>query len=116
MVEFISPETEIEEAETPDEPDVPEPEATLESLVEEQTEELGEPEQESQDYQDEPAEEKGEYAQPTEALGEAHALKEELKPLVYDDNEIPVVRDVFAKYDKKDGKWWLDKVTVGLVK
>lgn len=123
MVEFISPESPKveEEPEEPEEPeDSEEPEETqksLEALVEEQSEAEVETEQESQDYLDEPVIEKGEYFHPDDIpLKDAPLLKDELKPLVYDENDVPIVTDILTRYGKKEDKWWLENVNVGIIK
>ena len=120
MVEFISPNDvseEVEETEEPDSPEEEEEQKSLENLVEEQTEELETREEEDPNYLDEPANEPGEYMHPDNALLKAAPeLKETIKPLVYDENDIPVVSDVFTRYGKKEDKWWLDKVNVGVLK
>ncbi|GEM_PF-2764196 len=120
MVEFISTNTiPEEETEEPDaeEPETEEKEESLEALVEAQTEELDVQEGEETEYVSEPVPEKGEYYHPDEVpLGEAPELKEELKPLIYDDNDVPIVADILTKYGKKENKWWLENVNVGILK
>jgi len=118
MVEFISPDNMPEEAdEEPEEPETDEPKESLEALVEAQAEELDVQKQEETDYVSEPAPEKGEYFHPDDLpLKDAPLLKDELKPLVYDENDVPIVTDILTRYGKKEDKWWLDNVNVGIIK
>ncbi len=120
MVKFISPNDVSEETEETEEPEAPEEEEqkSLEHLVEEQTEELEiHEEQEGKEYVDEPANEPGDYMHPdNELLKAAPTIRETIKPLVYDENDIPVVSDVFTRYGKKEDKWWLENVNVGVLK
>ncbi len=110
MVEFIS---ETEAANTEEPPPTEEPELdsqkSLEALVEEQVEEI-QAVQSEQDYVDEPSPVQGEYHPPVAPeVKDAPNVKEELKPLVYDVNDKPVVVDIFEKYGKTqpwDDKWW----------
>ena len=108
MVEFISEGTETELEEPPEEPQILAVQESLEVLVEAHSEELQAAV--NQDYIDEPISQKGEYLQPTNVqLAEAPDFKQQIKPLVYDENDIPVVVDIFELYGKKvpaDDKWW----------
>lgn len=110
MVEFIS-EAETVREEPPPLEEVEEPriQESLEVLVENHTEELYTVHAE-QVYVDEPSE-KGDYQQPNfSPIGDFPDLKEELKPLAYEENERLVVVDIFERYGKKqpiDDKWWL---------
>jgi hypothetical protein len=112
VVEFISEETE-KKAEDEPPPEFDEVEVSssnsLELLVEEHTNELHALEQE-QDYFDEPSNGQAEYHQPENPnYDDIPTLKHELKPLVYDENETPVVIDIFERYGKKEDKWWKGK-------
>ena len=107
MVEFISAESKRELEEPPPEPE--ELQKTLEAMVEEQVEELHAVQAE-QEYVDEPSGVSGNYHLPEQSnLNDAPELKHELRPLVYDVNDLPVVVDIFEKYSKSspaDDKWW----------
>ncbi len=109
MVEFIS-ESAAVEAEEPPPASEPEEssavETTLEALVEEHTSELQEIQAET-DYVDEAVPAQAEYNPPQEMeLKDAPSLKEELKPLIYEDNERVFIVDIFERYGKKEDKWW----------
>ena len=108
MVEFISEAVEQAEIEEPppEEPQIQAVQESLELLVEAHSEELQEMQAE-QDYIDEPSSPQGDYNQPDNAaLREAPELKEELKPLVYEENDQVIIVDIFERYGKKEDQWW----------
>ena len=112
MIEFISETAETEEpppileAEEPELPEPKEVQESLEVLVEAHAEELREL-QVDQDYVDEPSSPQGDYHQPDDTvLKDAPDLKEELKPLVYEENDQVIVVDIFERYGKKEDQWW----------
>ena len=115
MVEFISEGIETEKIEEPppeaEQPQLQVVQESLELLVEAHTEELHEVA--DQTYIDEPSSPQGDYYQPSDIqLSETPNLQEQIKPLVYDENDIPVVVDIFELYSKKgpaDDKWWKNK-------
>ena len=112
MVEFILDGTKLEEPP----PDIEEQEVkvvqeSLEVLVEAHTEELRESYE--QDYIDKPSSPQGEYHQPEDmAVKDTPNVSEQIRPLVYDENDVAVVVDIFELYSKKgpaDDKWWTKK-------
>lgn len=108
MVEFISEAVEQAEIEEPppEGPQIQAVQESLELLVEAHSEELQEMQAE-QDYIDEPSSPREDYHQPDDTvLKDAPDLKEELKPLVYEENEQAVVVDIFERYGKKEDNWW----------
>ena len=116
MVEFSSI-AETGDTEQPllvQEPEEPEPEAqqveeNLEALVEAHTEELQAPQVEEA-YVDEPSSPQSEY-QPQQQieLRETTNIKQEFRPLAYEENEVCVVVDIFERYGKKEDTWWKER-------
>ncbi len=111
VVEFISEGVEKNLEEPPpesEEQEVKVVQESLEVLVEAHTEELREPIE--QDYIDQPSSPQGDYYQPENiVINEVQSVSQQIKPLVYDENDIPVVVDIFELYSKKgpgDDKWW----------
>jgi hypothetical protein len=112
VVEFISEGVQTEKVEEPppeaEEPQISVVQESLELLVQAHTEEL----REAADriYIDEPSSPQGDYYQPSDIqLADAPDLQHQIKPLVYDENDIPVVVDIFELYSRKeigDDKWW----------
>ncbi len=114
MVEFISEGTEEKKVEEPPPEEAPQVrvvQESLELLVEAHTEELHE--SVNQDYIDESNSLQGDYYQPADIqLADAPDWKHQIRPLVYDENDIPVVVDIFELYGKKgpaDDKWWMKR-------
>ena len=114
MVEFISEGVEKNLEEPPpesEEQEVKVVEESLELLVEAHTEELSQTVE--QDYVNESSSPQGDYHQPEDmTIKEAPSINQQIKPLVYDENDIPVVVDIFEIYSKKgpaDDKWWTKK-------
>ncbi len=114
MVEFISEGVEKNLEEPPPDAEAQEVkvvEESLELLVEAHTDELQQAFE--QDYVTESGSPQGDYHQPEDiTIKEAPSINEQIKPLVYDENDIPVVVDIFELYSKKgpvDDKWWTRK-------
>lgn len=110
MVEFISEATEKAESEEPppDEEEVSKQDS-LEELVEAEAEELEVPESE-QEYVSESSE--PEYTQVNDFPIDLRESKNNVKPLVYVENGMPVVVDIFELYSKiqpEDDKSFLKK-------
>lgn len=116
MVEFISAKTRLDEEVSSDSDEPPDDDEDLEEIVEEETSEApffasG------RSYLDEPVSVKSDYYQPPAApIKNAPDLRDELVPMVSDSEDTPVVIDVFSRYGRKENKWWLDGVVVGVLK
>jgi len=114
VVEFISEGVEKNLEEPPPDAETQEVKVvqeSLELLVEAHTDELQQAF--AQDYVAESGSPQGDYHQPEDVkIGEAPSINQQIKPLVYDENDIPVVVDIFELYGKKgpaDDKWWMKK-------
>ncbi len=109
MVEFISEATEQAESEDPPPEEEVSKQESLEELVEAEAEELPSPES-GQEYVSESSE--PEYTQANDFAIDLRDSKNSLKPLVYMENGMPVVVDIFELYGKnqpEDDKSFLKK-------
>lgn len=114
MVQFISAKTRLDEEVDSDSDEPPD---DLEEIVEEEEEETSAPFFASASYVDEPVPVKSDYYQPpASSLKTVTELRDELVPLVSDSEDTPVVIDIYSRYGRKENKWWLDGVVVGVLK